>query len=327
MAADVFLSFHLICDCCRARVVSCFIITRVTVLVGVYCYWYGSIRFLCCISISSYRTGGCLLLLVWQHSILVLYLYIELPYWWVSIVTGMEAFDSCALYLYIELPYLWVSIVTGMAALDYCAISLYRVTVLVGVYCYWYDSIRFLCYISISSYRTGGCLLLLVWQHSILVLYLYFELPYWWVSIVTGMEAFDSCALYLYIELPYWWVSIVTGMAAFDSCAISLFRVTLLVGVYCYWYGSIRFLCYISISSYRTGGCLLLLVWQHSILVLYLYIECYSVYICSCLYGLVSLCKSYIRLSVCTLSGFVLCIICLLNKCKKWQQTCFCHFI
>jgi hypothetical protein len=27
------------------------------------------------------------------------------------------------------------------------------------------------------------------------------------------------------------------------------------------------------------------------------------------------------------LSGFVLCIICLLNKCKKWQQTCFCHFI
>ena len=27
MAADVFLSFHLICDCCRARVVSCFIIT------------------------------------------------------------------------------------------------------------------------------------------------------------------------------------------------------------------------------------------------------------------------------------------------------------
>jgi hypothetical protein len=229
MAADVFLSFHLICDCCRARVVSCFIITRVTVLVGVYCYLYGSIRFLCCISISSYRTGGCLLLLVWQHSILVLYLYIELPYWW--------------------------------------------------------------------------------------------------VSIVTGMEAFDSCALYLYIELPYWWVSIVTGMAAFDSCAISLFRVTLLVGVYCYWYGSIRFLCYISISSYRTGGCLLLLVWQHSILVLYLYIECYSVYICSCLYGLVSLCKSYIRLSVCTLSGFVLCIICLLNKCKKWQQTCFCHFI
>ena len=158
------------------------------------------------------------------------------------------------LYLYIELPYWWVSIVTGMAAFDSCAISLYRVTVLVGVYCYWYDSIRFLCYISISSYRTGGCLLLLVWQHSILVLYLYFELPYWWVSIVTGMEAFDSCALYLYIE-------------------------------------------------------------------------CYSVYICSCLYGLVSLCKSYIRLSVCTLSGFVLCIICLLNKCKKWQQTCFCHFI
>jgi hypothetical protein len=29
MAADVFLSFHLICDCCRARVVSCFIITLV----------------------------------------------------------------------------------------------------------------------------------------------------------------------------------------------------------------------------------------------------------------------------------------------------------
>jgi hypothetical protein len=27
MAADVFLSFHLICDCCGARVVSCFIIT------------------------------------------------------------------------------------------------------------------------------------------------------------------------------------------------------------------------------------------------------------------------------------------------------------
>ena len=27
MAADVFLSFHLICNCCRARVVSCFIIT------------------------------------------------------------------------------------------------------------------------------------------------------------------------------------------------------------------------------------------------------------------------------------------------------------
>jgi hypothetical protein len=27
MAADVFLSFHLICDCCRARIVSCFIIT------------------------------------------------------------------------------------------------------------------------------------------------------------------------------------------------------------------------------------------------------------------------------------------------------------
>ena len=91
MAADVFLSFHLICDCCRARVVSCFIITRVTVLVGVYCYWYGSIRFLCYTSISSYRTAGCLLLLVWQHSILVLYLYIELPYWWVSIVTGMAA--------------------------------------------------------------------------------------------------------------------------------------------------------------------------------------------------------------------------------------------
>ena len=124
MAADVFLSFHLICDCCRARVVSCFIITRVTVLVGVYCYLYGSIRFLCCISISSYRTGGCLLLLVWQHSIIVLYLYIELPYWWVSIVTGMTAFDSCA-------------------------ISLFRVTVLVGVYCYWYGSIRFLCCICI----------------------------------------------------------------------------------------------------------------------------------------------------------------------------------
>ena len=77
MAADVFLSFHLICDCCRARVVSCFIITRVTVLVGVYCYLYGSIRFLCCISISSYRTGGCLLLLVWQHSILVLYMHYD----------------------------------------------------------------------------------------------------------------------------------------------------------------------------------------------------------------------------------------------------------
>ena len=27
MAADMFLSFHLICDCCRACVVSCFIIT------------------------------------------------------------------------------------------------------------------------------------------------------------------------------------------------------------------------------------------------------------------------------------------------------------
>ena len=27
MAADVDLSFHLICDCCSARVVSCFIIT------------------------------------------------------------------------------------------------------------------------------------------------------------------------------------------------------------------------------------------------------------------------------------------------------------
>jgi hypothetical protein len=27
MAADVFLSFHLICDCCRARIVCCFIIT------------------------------------------------------------------------------------------------------------------------------------------------------------------------------------------------------------------------------------------------------------------------------------------------------------
>jgi hypothetical protein len=26
MAAEVVLSFHLICDCCRARVVSCFII-------------------------------------------------------------------------------------------------------------------------------------------------------------------------------------------------------------------------------------------------------------------------------------------------------------
>ena len=113
---------------------------RVTVLAGVYCYWYGS-------------------------------LYIELSYWRVSIVTGMVAFD-------------------------YCAISLYRITVLAGVYCYWYGSIRLLCYISISSYRTGGCLLLLVWQHSIIVLYLYFELPYWWVSIVTGMAAFDSCAIY-----------------------------------------------------------------------------------------------------------------------------------
>jgi hypothetical protein len=42
------------------------------------------------------------------------------------------------------------------------------------------------------------------------------------------------------------------------------------------------------------------------------------------LYGLVS----FVRvISVCTLSGFVLCIICFLNKCKKWQQTCFCHFI
>jgi hypothetical protein len=147
------------------------------------------------------------------------------------------------LYLYIELPYWWVSIVTGMAAFDSCAISLYRVTVLVGVYCYWYGSIRFLCCISISSYRTGGCLLLLVWQHSILVLYLYIELPYWWVSIVTGMEAFDSCALYLYIELPYLWVSIVTGMAALDYCAISLYRVTVVVCVCCYWYDSIRFLC------------------------------------------------------------------------------------
>jgi hypothetical protein len=27
--------------------------------------------------------------------------------------------------------------------------------------------------------------------------------------------------------------------------------------------------------------------------------------------------------SVCTLSGFVLCFICLFNKCKKWQQTYF----
>jgi len=29
-------------------------------------------------------------------------------------------------------------------------------------------------------------------------------------------------------------------------------------------------------------------------------------------------------ISFCTLSGFVLCISWLLNKCRKWQQTCFC---
>ena len=40
------------------------------------------------------------------------------------------------------------------------------------------------------------------------MIYLYFELPYWRMSIVTGM--------YLYFELPYWWMSIVTGMAALN---------------------------------------------------------------------------------------------------------------
>jgi hypothetical protein len=43
--------------------------------------------------------------------------------------------------------------------------------------------------------------------------------------------------------------------------------------------------------------------------------------LCSCLYGLVSLFKSYLRLYF---VGFVLCIRGLLSKCKKWQQTCFC---
>ena len=41
--ADVFLSFHLICVCCRTRVVSCFIIREVPLLNCLFwCSWYNS---------------------------------------------------------------------------------------------------------------------------------------------------------------------------------------------------------------------------------------------------------------------------------------------
>ena len=85
------------------------------------------------------------------------------------------------------------------------------------------------------------------------MIYIYFELPYWRMSIVTGM--------YLYFELPYWRMSIVTGMHLYFELP--------------YWRVSIVTQVCTSILSYRTGGCLLSLVWQHSIIVSNMHYDCH----------------------------------------------------